>query len=109
MPLPCVTNVDNGKGPALLAFSSFGTPGRIVFKFPDQEVRMLVRPRDFADRISGTRQPKIFRRPIDAARCKAREIIDQVPQGGYVPVVENWLPLPDGQIEFTMRCLPTAD
>jgi hypothetical protein len=24
-------------------------------------------------------------------------------------VVENWRQLPDGQIEFTMRHLPTAD
>jgi len=26
-----------------------------------------------------------------------------------VQVVENWRPLPDGKIEFTMRRLPTAD
>jgi hypothetical protein len=70
---------------------------------------MLVRPRDLADRMSGTQQLEIFTLPIDAARCKAREIIDQVPQGGYVQVVENWRPLPDGQIEFTMRHLRTAD
>ena len=69
---------------------------------------MLVRPGDLADRMSGQSQ-EIFTLPIDAARCKAHEIIDQVPQGGYVQVVENWRPLPDGQIEFTMRCLPTAD
>ena len=70
---------------------------------------MLVRPRDLADRMSGTQQPEIFTLPIDVARCKAREIINQVPQSGYVQVVENWRPLPDGKIEFTMRRLPTAD
>ena len=69
---------------------------------------MLVRPRDLADRMSGPHQSEIFRLPVDAARCKARKIIDQVPQGGYVQVVESWRPLPDGQIEFTIRCLPTA-
>jgi hypothetical protein len=70
---------------------------------------MSVRPRDLADRISGLRQPEIFTLPIDAARLKAREILDQFPQAGYTAVVENWRQLPDGQIEFAMRHLPTAD
>jgi hypothetical protein len=69
---------------------------------------MLFRPRDLADRMSGP-QPEIFTLPIDAARLKAREILDQFPQVGYTTVVENWRQLPDGQIEFTMRHLPTAD
>ena len=69
---------------------------------------MLFRPRDLADRMSG-QQPEIFTLPIDAARRKAREILDQFPQVGYTTVVENWRQLPDGQIEFTMRHLPTAD
>ena len=59
---------------------------------------MLVRPRDFADRISGTQQPKIFRLPIDAARCKAREastkfrraVICRLPKtGGRFPMVRS--------------------
>ena len=70
---------------------------------------MLVRPRDLADRMPGLRQPEIFRLPIEAARRKAREIIDQFPQAGFKNVVENWRLLPDGRIEFTMRHLPTAD
>jgi hypothetical protein len=70
---------------------------------------MSVRPRDLADRISSLRQPEIFTLPIDAARLKAREILDQFPQAGYTAVVENWRQLPDGQIEFAMRHLPTAD
>jgi hypothetical protein len=69
---------------------------------------MLVRPRDLADRMSVQPQ-EIFTLPIDAARVKAREILDQCPSGGYTPIVENWRQLPDGQIEFTMRRLPTAD
>ena len=67
---------------------------------------MLVRPHDLADRMSGVQEPEIFRLPIDAARCKVREIIAQAPQGGYVQVVENWRALPDGRIEFMMRRLP---
>jgi hypothetical protein len=59
--------------------------------------------------MSGIRPPEIFTLPIDVARLKAREIIDQVPQAGYMAVVENWRQLPDGQIEFTTRQLRTAD
>jgi hypothetical protein len=70
---------------------------------------MRVRPRDLADRMSGLRQPEIFTLPIDAARLKAREILNQFPRAGYTAVVENWRQLPDGQIEFTMRHLPTVD
>ena len=68
---------------------------------------MFVRPRDLADRMS--QQTEIFRLPIESARLKAREILDQFPQAGYAAVVENWRQLPDGQIEFTTRHLPTVD
>ena len=70
---------------------------------------MLVRPRDLAGRMSGAAQREIFTLPVDAARLKAREIIDQSPQSGYLPIVENWRQLSDGKIEFTMRRLPAAD
>lgn len=69
---------------------------------------MPARPSDLATRISGV-QPRVFKLPIDAARRKAREILNQAPQGNYTPVVENWRQLPNGQIEFTLRHLPTAD
>jgi len=69
---------------------------------------MLVRPRDLADRMSGA-PPQKFTLPIDAARRKAREILDQFPQAGFTAVVENWRQLSDGRIEFTMRQLPTSD
>jgi hypothetical protein len=71
---------------------------------------MLVRPRDLADRMARTaRKREIFILPVGAARIKAREILNQSPQGGYTTVVENWQQLPDGWIEFTMRHLPIAD
>jgi hypothetical protein len=69
---------------------------------------MLVRPRDLADRMSRRQRTEIFTLPIESARLKAREILDQFPQAGYAAIVENWRLLPDGQIEFTMRHLPTA-
>jgi hypothetical protein len=70
---------------------------------------MHVRPRNLADRMSDDRRSRIFTLPVDAARLKAREILDKSPQAGYLSVVENWRQLPDGQIEFTMRNLPTTD
>ena len=63
---------------------------------------MLVRNRDLAVRISDE-QPETFRLPVDAARRKAREVIDQSTQNGLTSIVENWRPLPDGQIEFVVR------
>ena len=50
-----------------------------------------------------------FTLPIEDARAKAREILREFPSGGYMTIVERWSQLPDGQIEFTMRRLPTAD
>jgi hypothetical protein len=67
---------------------------------------MIVRPRDLAGRMS--EQQATFRLPIDAARLKAREILDEMPQAGYTSVIENWRQLPDGRIEFTKRELPVA-
>jgi hypothetical protein len=50
-----------------------------------------------------------FTLPLDDARLKAREILNRESEGGYAPIVEQWRQLPDGQIEFTMRCVRTAD
>ena len=50
-----------------------------------------------------------FTLPRDRAREKAREILDRYPAAGYSTTVEHWRVLEDGQIEFTMRRLPTAD
>jgi ATP dependent DNA ligase domain len=69
---------------------------------------MLVRPRDLADQMSRT-QLEIFTLPLEAARCKAREIINQRSQIGSTPIIENWRQLADGQIEFSIRHFPAAD
>jgi hypothetical protein len=69
---------------------------------------MAARPRELADEMFRRRRQKIYTLPVDAARSKAREIIDQSPRGGYATVVERWRQLPDGRIEFAMRDLPTA-
>jgi hypothetical protein len=74
---------------------------------------MANQPRNLADRMGASHKPsdlhETFTLPLDDARLKAREILDQGPQGGYTPIVEQWRLLPDGQIEFTMRRLRAAD
>lgn len=67
---------------------------------------MIARPRDLADRMS---EVEVFTLPLDAARCKAREIIDQSPRLGFTSVVQNWRQLSDGQIEFAIRYIPAAE
>ncbi len=79
----------------------------------------MKRPRDLADRFRDLRDlsklkdngflRETFTLPLHVARLKARQILDEYPAGGYMTVVENWRQLPDGQIEFTMRRLPTGD
>jgi hypothetical protein len=76
-------------------------------------------PRDLTDRSRDLRDLRkvkddgflreTFRLPLNAARLKARQILDEYLAGGYMTIVENWRQLPDGQIEFTMRRLPTVD
>jgi hypothetical protein len=47
--------------------------------------------------------------PLQAARLKARQILNERPADSHITIVENWRQLPDGQIEFTIRRLPTTD
>jgi hypothetical protein len=76
---------------------------------------MTSRPSNLANRMSDRREPgegfmrETFRLPVEVARTKAREILNQLPQGDYMTIVEQWRQLPDGQIEFTMRRLRAAD
>ena len=49
-----------------------------------------------------------FRLPLQEARTKARQVLNERPAGGYVSIVENWRQLSDGQIEFAVRRLPMA-
>jgi len=70
---------------------------------------MPARPQDLAARMSSVQPTEIFKLPIEEARRKAREILNQLPQGNYTLIVENWRQRPNGQIEFTMRHLRTAD
>jgi len=77
---------------------------------------MVFRPRDLADRMARRRKPasdgflrETFILPRDEARARARAFLTRYPKEGYMSVVESWRELPSGEIEFTMRRLPSAD
>lgn len=76
---------------------------------------MVRRPRDLADRMAARRKPsdgflrETFKLPRQEARLKARSFFASYPTEGYMSAVESWRELPSGDIEFTMRRLPSAD
>ena len=79
------------------------------------------RPVDLADRVAARRTARArdaasdgwrretFRLPRAEARLKAREWFDRYPKGTYLTEIESWRELADGEIEFVMRRLPSAD
>lgn len=84
---------------------------------------MADRPRDLAERMARRRRigdrpaerggdgylRETFTLPRAAARAKAKDFFIRYPKAGYMSVVETWRELPGGDIEFTMRRLPSAD
>ena len=50
-----------------------------------------------------------YRLPRTEAREKAREWFERFPKAAYMTEIEFWRVLEDGEIEFTIRRLPTAD
>jgi hypothetical protein len=76
-------------------------------------------PHDLARRLAdaGTRRRRpvdgfrrdTFAMPREAARAKAREFFARYPKAAYMTEIESWRELPDDEIEFTVRRLPTAD
>ena len=75
---------------------------------------MVSRPRDLADRMASRRKHddgylrETFSLPRDKARSKARDYLARYPKQAYMSSVESWRELPGGDIEFTMRRLPSA-
>ena len=75
---------------------------------------MAFRPRDLAERMAGRRKDDGYLRetfilPRDQARTRARDFLTRYPKAAYMSGVESWRELPDGDIEFTMRRLASAD
>ncbi|MCO6185437.1 hypothetical protein [Rhizobium sp. L1K21] len=62
-----------------------------------------------AGRRDGQFVRETFCLPREAARVKAREWFDAFPKAAYWTTVESWRQTDTGDIEFTMRRLPTAD
>ena len=76
---------------------------------------MVMRPRDLASRMATRRKPddgylrETFTLPRQVARTRARDFLSRYPKAAYLSAVESWRELPGGDIEFTMRRLPSAD
>ena len=76
---------------------------------------MASRPRDLADRMATRRKPddgflrETFTLPRAEARLRARDFLERFPKAAYMSGVESWRELEGGDIEFTMRRLPSAD
>lgn len=84
---------------------------------------MADRPRDLAERMARRRKQaagsgdkaadgylrESFTLPRAATRARARAFFARYPKAGYMSEVETWRELPGGDIEFTMRRLPSAD
>jgi hypothetical protein len=75
-------------------------------------------PYDLAARLAGKRARlrgsdgfvrQTFVQPRDEARETARAFFSRYPKAAYMTEVDAWRELPDGEIEFTMRRLSTAD
>ncbi len=76
------------------------------------------KPVDVAERVAQRRDRRsadtawrreTFRLPRLEARAKAREWFERFPKAAYMTEIESWRELPDDEIEFVMRRLPTAD
>ncbi len=73
-------------------------------------------PRDIARRLGEKSRSRsdgwrreTFTLPRPDARAKARELFDRYPKAAYMTEIEFWRELEDGQIEFVMRRLPSAE
>jgi hypothetical protein len=75
-------------------------------------------PRELAERMAERRERRrlddgfirqTFIQPRTEARETARAFLDQYPKEAYMSEVESWRELPDGEIEFTMKRLRSAD
>ena len=85
-------------------------------KSPVDVARRLGARRDRVQAGSGTRtaQSDTWRRetftlPREEARAMAQDCFVRFPKAAYMTEIESWRELADGQIEFTIRRLPTAD
>ena len=60
-------------------------------------------------RVGSTWKRETYTLPRGDARAKAREWFDLYPKAAYMTEIEFWRETAEGNIEFTIRRLPTAD
>ena len=77
-------------------------------KTPADVARRLAARRAISPRGDSWRR-ETYRLPRIEAREKAREWFDLYPKAAYMTEIEFWRVLDDGDIEFTIRRLPSAD
>jgi hypothetical protein len=70
--------------------------------------RLAARGRSAGGGRSDTWRRETYRLPRLQAREKAREWFDLYPKAAYMTEIEFWRVLDDGDIEFTIRRLPSA-
>jgi len=92
---------DNRSGNAFgsIAGSIVGQKSRRTKRPPTSPRRMHKLSEDF--RATGA--VETFTGPVDAARARARQVINECGIGRHVTIVEGWRELPNGLIEFTIR------
>ena len=78
-------------------------------KTPADVARRLAARRGASSRRSDSWRRETYRLPRSEAREKAREWFDLYPKAAYMTEIEFWRVLEDGDIEFTIRRLPSAD
>ena len=71
--------------------------------------RMGAGRRASATKSSDTWRRESFTLPRLEARVKARELFNKFPKAAYMTEIEFWRETANGDIEFTMRRLPSAD
>ena len=78
-------------------------------KTPSELAQRLGGKRRAKERSDGMWRRETFTLPRQEARAKAHEWFDAFPKAAYMTEIEFWRELSDGQIEFTIRRLPSAD
>jgi hypothetical protein len=80
----------------------------VAYRSPKDLAESMARRRKGARSDDGYVR-ETFTQPREEARATARAFLDRWPAPAYNSSVEWWRELPDGQIEFRMRRLRSAD
>ncbi len=82
------------------------SPSDVARRLGERRDRM---PAGATARSSDAWRRETFTLPREEARAMAQDCFVRFPKAAYMTEIESWRELADGQIEFTIRRLPTAD